>query len=155
MEADLERFYTPEISEFHVGFEFEISISRARSADNVTSEWCPVILDKGNGTHSDLALAEYMRGTFSKRNTDLNNSVRVKHLDREDIESLGFKITASESKPYGEYLQGKLNGMELWFAHLKGKTPYISLKSSHYNGNMKVYLKNKSELKRILRQIGV
>ena len=55
------KYYTPEIKEFHVGFEFEAEI---------------------NGNWISTKIYDWYDG--------LEGNYRVKHLDREDIESLGF-----------------------------------------------------------------
>jgi hypothetical protein len=105
-----DKYYTPEISEFHVGFEYEY--------------------------------------------------VRVKHLDREDIESLGwvqneFKGTiiknefVLKNKPY------KRIGDNIKLYHYSGGDIHISCTYSELMTLFRGTLKNKSELKRLMVQLGI
>jgi len=59
------KYYTPEIEEFFVGFEYEVY-------DKLHGVW-----NKENN--------------FFLQQGDFKDSIRVKHLDREDIESLGWE----------------------------------------------------------------
>ena len=72
------KHYTPTIEEFHVGFEYE----QHEDYDNPLQdkEWHKLVFGV-NGTDNP----ENMTYPGSL------NIIRVKHLDREDIESLGFK----------------------------------------------------------------
>ena len=60
-------YYTPEISEFHVGFEYEVF-------DKLHNIW-----NKENN--------------FFLQQGDFKDEIRVKYLDQFDIESLGFILT--------------------------------------------------------------
>jgi len=72
-----EKYYTPTIEEFHVGFECEYN-------DPLKGSWEKVIYteDMFFGGKRGLTLLEK----------------RVKYLDREDIESLGFKLDKNASE---------------------------------------------------------
>jgi len=131
------KYYSPNIEELRFGFECELK----NNADAQQR------FDKYKLDSILLPIALKVK----------SSGIRVKYLDREDIENLGFKITHEETKPYGYYLQGflKYNNykLELWYAFLtRNDKIYISLKDSHYNGNTKVYIKNKSELEKLLKQ---
>ena len=125
-----DKYYTPEIEEFHVGFEYE---------------W------KCDGTQTDW--------TKSICNTLMNpldidcrrtNNYRVKYLDEQDIKSLGFK----EDTYNGVKCFNKNNCQIFYFAP---ETHIISIDcfSNDYRQTyFKGLIKNKSELKRILKMIG-
>ena len=68
LEQKNNKYYTPEIEEFHVGFEFEVF-------DDDDNTWDLVCID------SQSVLCNVTGLTLEKR---------VKYLDKEDIESLGF-----------------------------------------------------------------
>lgn len=70
MIKDNNKYYTPEIEEFHIGFEYEFNVG------NTT--WTKFIFDLDR---PDKVLENF------KLNPQL---FRVKYLDKEDIESLGF-----------------------------------------------------------------
>ena len=67
----VEKYYIPEIEEFHVGFEVETMSSKTNDWVNYT-----ITVDDCLGTW-DIFLTK----------------TRIKYLDREDIESLGWKHT--------------------------------------------------------------
>jgi len=68
------KYYTPTIEEFHVGFEYELKTE---------GEWVSQTLD------IDYSLNRVAGG--------LANNTRVKHLDQEDIESFGFELNRSRT----------------------------------------------------------
>jgi hypothetical protein len=149
MEKD--KYYTPDITEFHIGFEFESNYTLF-SKDR---EWTKHTLDHNDGWFWEEWYVDAMPTEF-----------RVKHLDQEDIESLGFKkeeysmdiddeILCIISVIYIAYL----NKDEKWcVCEMDNGDLYIS---GSMTDNPKIQpvrfrgkIKNKSELKRILKQIG-
>jgi hypothetical protein len=161
------KYYTPDIEEFHVGFEYE------QVMDAVWEKCEMHLLDLGR-----------VNGRLS--------SLRVKHLDREDIESCGFedrdmfyydsKISYKNGVPFVENYMNKSKSKVLSKfikSHMGGNyglgSEYIFIEkvksyenATHisriiYNGDgsamvtsaFRGTIKNKSELKRILKQIGI
>ena len=138
------KYYTPSIEEFHVGFEYESFV------DNEFG-WL-----KNLTTQTNNPLARFPHKVIG--------SIRVKYLDQEDIESLGFQWSHTITGRYGDYL------------NFKGRTKYDGIFQLQYTfGDSKIFtekgaqllikhgkevqkfyglVKNKSELKRILSQIG-
>lgn len=133
-----DKYYSPEISEFHVGFEYEEKDREAyikRITDN------------------DFTFdAEVTRDEINER------LLRVKYLDREDIESLGFKLLEKVTdqnvfeKEYGSdnnkihiITGGGRRSMLLLVGN--DDIPFVNW-VVRFSGN----IKNKSELKRILKQ---
>src|ERR1035437_9775722 len=64
------KYYKPDLDEFYIGFEFQ---------NKLGDEWETEIFKDTNNLHS----------MYLNRNTI---HLRVKYLDKEDIESLGFKF---------------------------------------------------------------
>lgn len=142
------KYYTPDIEEFHVGFEYEEQVEPGKW------KWCRCV----DGSFDKL-------GEFAFRSM-LEIRTRVKHLDQEDIESLGWRLIQDET----------LNKNELVFVRGGRRTKHIilcennlvvigykvfprgekSTDNNHrgYGQIFKGTIKNKSELKRILKQIG-
>ena len=121
-----DKYYTPEIEEFHIGFEYEI-----------------------------LQQGDYIKTTFLTQSEfgfddvdDLINISRVKYLDREDIESLGFEMIESD-----KFIKDKNKFTKyLLTVHLDN----FQIRTSDSNECLFCgYFKNKSELKRILKQLGI
>jgi hypothetical protein len=127
------KYYTPEIEEFHVGFEYEIK------------------------EYGELFLKEKYKldGSYKNVESDLmpllfDGDIRVKYLDKEDIESLGWKHIGS-----------------LWFKHTfgyklrkwKGQSLDIFEESMiDTEDDLLIFrgdIKNKSELKKLMSQLGI
>ena len=118
----MNKYYTPKIEEFHVGFEYE---------SLVLNKW-----RKGDNQFPRYYLPNEAR------------NYRVKYLDREDIESFGF-FTEDNGECYN-----KLEGFTIF-----GLYPWE--KPNEYKitiENNTVFLgiiKNKSELKKLLKQLDI
>lgn len=142
------KYYTPEIEEFHPGFEYY-------DADVLTT--------------LDEKVEIYIAGIQDSINMGL---IKVKYLDREDIESLGF--TEGERPDgfgyAGEYYviknaeYKKPTRTEVDELHLIHQpiTNWILIWQimklnigDHHNVRFSGTIKNKSELKRLLKQIGI
>jgi len=129
-----EIYYIPSIEDFHVGFEYELSI------DN---EW------HNCGYHPiDMAEAERF---LSQLNDGL---IRVKYLDKEDIESL-------------KYVQTKFDGVlnfnkdSIGICWMENCPSNITITDTNLNGNVPTkilfngIIRNISELKVLLKQLGI
>lgn len=122
------KYYTPTIDEFHVGFEYEYKIG-----ENVN--WTHDVYD---GTKISL------KSLFNFC------PIRVKHLDHDDIVSLGWELDKEDSIgpeyiSIGDEGNWKLQQMfgESWVI--------MYLHTCRFKGN----LRNKSELKRLMRQLNI
>jgi hypothetical protein len=129
------KYYTPNIEEFHVGFEYESLYNDNWEKNTITKQ---------------------VVSSFDDLIDDFNYySVRVKYLDSSDIEDLGF-IDAEEITPlfpgYKCYFNNKL-GLRLYF----GSNQKVILRRPLSDGIIlfRGTVKNKSELKKVLTQIGV
>jgi len=120
------KYYTPSIEEFHVGFEYEISY------DGETYQ--SKVVDDSDELHRIKTAIESLW-------------VRVKHLDREDIKSLGWKYVPA-TKTF-ELID--LAGYE-WELIFIPQT--LSVDIDLYKGNpFSGTIRNKSELATIMRMI--
>jgi len=130
------KYYIPNIEEFYIGFECEIEhITSAGS----TTEYKKHIISE-NDNIKDLY-----------ESNDWYNTPRVKYLDQQDIESLGFTI---ETTSYG--MQYKKNKTFIKFSYDKKLIieKYfidIGINSVVFIGD----IKNKSELKKLLKQLAI
>lgn len=142
--ATMKKYYTPDITEFYVEFEFEYR-------NNSANEW--------------VRYDDFRVGDIQRMNNQ-THQYRVKHLDREDIESLGFK----ESSSFGyntfkrEIVSGD-NSDEYKICYISDDEPtsVVVLKAnkawvlgtSKWNPIFRGTIKNKSELKKLLKQLGI
>jgi hypothetical protein len=117
----MEKYYTPEIEEFHVGFEYEYNYEEG--------------ITRVLGTNDTVDTEE----------------VRVKYLDKEDIESLGFKLDNVHNEVKFNYLM---------FPYRLEHTPHNNRLDIYKWGDEcdmigYINIKNKSELKRLLKQLNI
>ena len=141
------RYYTPSIEEFHVGFEYE---------------------------YTYVGISDWVKGPQVSLDVPYNDiyTRRVKYLDKEDIESLGFThlIAGQKSKTgiiYNEecivYEKGILSTVDDYstIIQLPNREYYhissnINNDGDRYSENLFIgKIKNKSELKIILKQLGI
>lgn len=138
------KYYTPRIEEFHVGFEFEEEFhapnwNKLIKPPKDLYEWVHLKLDT---SHSISRITSKIK----------KSKVRVKYLDQEDIESLGFKFMLDA-------------GVEIWFEeqkeiyslYLRNRGSVKITKKIEEDFIISLFegkIKNKSELKKILKQIG-
>ena len=142
------KYYVPLIEEFHVGFEYEIWYSCA---------YTPELWEKET--------LELYKGEDLNMLADGCHQLRVKYLDQSDIESLGWKIVEDfydkdkkvtkltfeqQSKLYPQErlrLKYTVETQKLWLFMLYDVHLY-------YN-DFKGTIKNKSELKKLMRQLNI
>jgi len=130
-------YYTPELEEFHPGFEYEMCLRNKEGA----TFW-------QRRTVGPQGWQGIWNIPFS-----INKGYRVKHLDKEDIESLGFIHVNGKV-----YNLPKTN-ISLWY-NFSNVISSNSVTIREIQGDMFfdvaiVPIKNKSELKRLLKQLEI
>lgn len=173
------KYYTPELQEFHAGFEYEVLNNGAWEKQVLNEDM--IVSPPGSDEDTDQPF------TFKSE----INRFRVKHLDTQDVLELGF--TENVFKGYSDELFGFPIEFSRWKDVPRGvvSEPVLSLQyGSHMNGDrgvseehlifrqfkfgemliaFKYYgdrsfnfgtvfkgkIKNKSELKRLLKQLEV
>lgn len=139
------KYYTPEIEEFHVGFEYEITNGY---------EWV-----KKSFCHEDFNtfLYQHLYNAINQQH------VRVKFLDREDIESLGweFKERCIWEIPFiysfDEIGIGEVNNVKGAWRLIYTKDRFCAIikdcygDSDHFRGEVK----NKSELRKLMKMLEI
>jgi hypothetical protein len=150
----MSKYYTPKIEEFHVGFEYE-----CKCIIQEKETWYKEKVNKSdNSTYIDIDSIE---------NWCNAGDVRVKYLDIEDIESIGwtyeYVCKDDEDCTLVEGFRLKLNDTDEYILY-KDCNKYILYYSHVYNtftGNseydilFKGIVKNKSELKKIMDMCGI
>ena len=116
----MDKYYTPAIEEFHSGFEYEIMIPEK-------SSWSKEVFYL-NESHIRLIKFVELQDEFTK------NKIRVKYLDKADIESLNIK-------DYNIILNSGF--VDIWRKH------------DSYPMVRGIRIKNKSKLKKLLRWLNI
>lgn len=127
------KYYTPELDEFYVGFECET---------NDDGDW------------------EYYRVKKYTSLLELDkllklNGIRVKYLDKSDIESLGWDFN---SEHLGPYLKFKFTNSFRYLYFYAQDNKIIIDNGGWYEDNVQYFqgnIKNKSELRRLMKQLGI
>lgn len=130
MESHIDKkFYVPEIEEFHVGFEYEFRTLEGWKKKTMSWNDYP--------SYAGDYIGEAIKET---------DGIRVKYLDREDIESLGFKYIGGESPMC--FVKDNVN-IDLF--NSRSMFVYYLRTQKLFEGT----IKNKSELKRVLKMLGI
>ena len=146
------KYYTPDIQEFKIGFECEFFNNMQ------DKQWNKVICDQD---HIAIAYTCFEEGT-KEWEDDISQTFRVKYLDDKDIEECGFTCLevpeASDRKWSNEYV----------FVHKTMSNRYLRYNIVTHgmlidnNRNMENHIRwfdgkvnNKSELKVLLKQLGI
>lgn len=137
------KYYTPDLSEFYFGFEYEQSSDISEDLFTVEKFWKKFTMS------SDYTML--MIYHIYKNNAQ-EEFFRVKYLDEEDIISLGFQFnsfwyTKNILLPNGVFsviLKHKNNKLEI--VGINGVADFV-----YFDGT----IKNKSELRKLLIQLGI
>lgn len=134
------KYYTPLIEEFHIGFEFEVN----------NSNWKRIKLDVLMCGWDLPHLNTYIK----------ENRIRVKYLDKEDIESLGWtymELYHREAIQIGCQKSDDIKTFELEnFNIVVINNNYNSLRIRRNNPTIfEGVIKNKSELKKLMKQLDI
>lgn len=141
-----DKYYTPTIEEFHIGFEFEVLVYSEK-------EWAKSIYSYPN----DAVFCKDSEG-----NIWTNESIRVKCLDREDIESLGWEERSKNyyikklppSYPYHLYAVLDFR----WGFYDISIDVIRSYEYRDHDDDQRIFrgvIKNKSELIKLLNQLNI
>lgn len=148
------KYYTPEIEEFHVGFEFEVLNNEGKFyiPGLAKNEWSSIESNFGIFTSVEKI-----------QRLILDKQIRVKHLDREDIESLGwhkhqktyfsFENKKIENHSNEHFLNDKLVLSDSYFLEITDSC--IIIQDYDYEVIFKGTIKNKSELRKLMHQLNI
>lgn len=135
------KYYTPTIEEFHVGFEYEVSDLSDNGKDWT---WRKQVFD-GEETRT------YFIDELNKK------EIRVKHLDREDIESLGWVFQKQHPGTEHCEFEREYNFLEVDFNFRN--SIWLRIYDQDDDGDetnaFSGEIKNKSELKRLMKQLKI
>lgn len=141
------KYYTPSIEEFHEGFEFEFC-----HYDYPENGWKKYNTPEFNWEREDCPFGRKDLSEF-----------RVKYLDREDIESLGWIWIEDGKFPNAPTLfkwnSPLPNDKDVyWHLNLHPEQTIVIDNNQWYDANYCIFngkIKNKSELQRLMKQLGI
>ena len=147
-----DKYYYPHITEFHVGFEYE---------QYFEDKWQKRI-------YNDDLYPNPLKGCFGIINKDAITVsideliklylIKVKYLDVEDIESFGFERCIPTEEGWFHVFENKIS-LQLQYLSKNNNKNIIQITQVMFDEPSFIVfwgtIKNKSELKRILEQIGV
>ncbi len=141
-----DKYYTPTLDEFFIGFEYEGY--RDEFCPDHKKEWIDLTFGRWTSPNSHKKLLELIE----------SNKVRVKYLDKEDIESLGFKYdNYYKTESHSKDLTGSKLGYSITITKCYGNEYCIY--HIHPDGNKSVIfrgvIKNVSILKKLLQQLNI
>ena len=156
---DKDKYYIPTIDEFCVGFEYEYKFRN--------EEWRNYVYDATQVLKSNYHFDDHGCALEAIEDDILNTYIRVKYLDKEDIESLGWSL---DIKPMDNDTWLWLPD-DLYYGINKEHCNFLlsyNIKDNHciiridnystskwdvqiFNGS----IKNKHELKILMKQLGI
>lgn len=138
------KYYTPEIEEFYIGFEYEIKVKSN-----------PLMPIDGEGW-MQTSYPDPFIGESINRIKDLS-SFRVKYLDKTDIESLGWCYSALSGNFFlvNSFTDQDYSGV--WLKNIKENIYQINNCNDpiRHRTIFEGTIKNKSELKKLMKQLGI
>lgn len=144
------KYYTPTIEEFHIGFEYEdLRFDPEWKLATSGGTWYTKTVATGYSLLS--VFKNYKIGYLIDLDTKEAN-YRVKYLDREDIESLGWEIRTDSNacKFIPEYTIGRF-----YLKHCLGGNLTIYDDSAVDEYCFRGEIKNKFELRKLMKQLNI
>jgi len=159
------KYYTPSIEEFHVGFECE-TFDQDKALEQFDKKWEHKMFYGINATFKEdpCFKPHIIDGNDIWRYWENTHLIpmyfRVKYLTKEDIESLGFIKDTNVDEIFRYYMfsesknGGELN-LELFYYYDKNRLKITNWSGSYNWDLFDGIIKNKSELKTLLKQLGI
>lgn len=135
------KYYTPEITEFHVGFEFETREHVINTSwQKKTADWQEL----------DIVFDDF------EHDENYKSIYRVKYLDKEDIESLGWVRDNVRFDELTKQVYGKNNWVLVHDSELRKVHIYANGITESESINIFIgFVKNKSELIKLMKMLEI
>jgi len=160
------KYYTPESSEFFIGFEYEFKSEKSYGYHDKIDcpDWTQYEFHASSGAEDEASEFECISQAL---NGDVGYAVRVKCLDVEDFKGFGFNITAlgrsgnstslMDTWIFNQKIKYRGNGYECCLLYNNISKWLLITISNKTNENTLFcgFVKNKSELKKLLKQLNI
>lgn len=151
------KYYTPTIEEFHVGFEYEMKSTFGDGTVKTIENYNNAQWDKCIYTLKTFPYVDRIMNGNNPNN--LPSAIRVKYLDCDDIKTCGFTFDDGTSKQYS-IINKDNDEYSIYFDCLNrtdiirdgiGIIIYNDISEELFRG----YIKNKSEFTLLLKQLNI
>ena len=154
----MSKYYTPDISEFYVGFEYEVDDTWGGYMKVTFKDFSPIAIGSGN----DRIPFNYKARVKCLDEDDLKNfSLTKEEYNLEDYPFLRYYHVDPKIKEYNLYkFTTKYTYLQFWYSP-NIKNDYCNLiitcfnDKDNLNCHFKGYIKNKSELQKLFKQLGI
>ena len=133
------KYYTPEIEEFHVGFEYEYLDGLGTSSGWTKAE-------------VDLSFLSHLEGSVGR-----GDDFRVKCLDREDIENLGWYYKSTTDVGLDYFWDVDKSEHSIIYDYKKQRA-VVTVRDSNRKEDYSAFvgtIRNKSELIKLMKQLNI
>lgn len=146
------KYYTPDLSEFYVGFEFEMFSG---------NKWFNIKRTNHFDNFENKLKAEEIRVKYLNEDDLKNFGLTKEEYNLKDYPFLGYYHVDLKIKEYNLYkFTTKYTYLQFWYSP-NIKNDYCNLiitcfnDKDNLNCHFKGYIKNKSELQKLLKQLGI
>lgn len=156
-----DKYYTPEIEEFHVGFEYEYKSNKNYGYLDTQKDWEKEEFRGGHIVDESSEVEDIQCAIEIEKEKQIE--VRVKYLDQEDIESLGWVLeqyTNLNTELPSKTVNKHLTVYKIYNEHnsiiLKLTNDNFMIITDNYDvSRFRGTIKNKSELQKLMKQLGI
>lgn len=148
----MDKYYTPELNEFCLDFEYEEKLNGVYEK-KVFDGYTALIKKSFYGDYGDW---------YDSIEEDIESDrIRVKYLDKEDIENLGFKKRTISRSEWSKIINDQIFTIhEFWTYNQSERENLIRITSGKENNfpyriKFEGDIKNKSELTKLLKQLQI
>jgi hypothetical protein len=143
------KYYTPKIEEFHIGFEYEAKVYGK-------DYYIPLVFKPNDyETLFDKRILSISgQQVYEEPRFYVPDTFRVKYLDREDIEKLGWKYSGNVEGGLGFYYKEAMNKEARYIMYHVPVQNRVEIIEDDYN-IFDGFIKNKSELRRVMEMVGI
>jgi hypothetical protein len=136
------KYYTMTEEDICIGLEFEVP---HYNDGKEPEEYMKLIFN--------LNTIEYWFNKDSGAGYSIPENCRIKHLDRQDIEELGWKLYSQGNENYFTFRIHKNGDLQMGVSF--GEPAKVNFSTRDGLETMKFILKNKSELQKLMKQLNI
>ena len=153
----MQKYYTPNIEDFHVGFEYLAYLG----TDKIEKEFYREDLLVEN---SDWSINVYGSDNYIQNTENLlfDGLIRVRGLSREDFENTGWKLSFEDTGKLWTIPKGYWTGADVYMKgglvqelQISCTLIYIKLENGDIDYIFKGFIRNKSELEKVMEILKV